>query len=142
MRKAGASRTSKRKASSQSAQPASELEPESDSDQMDMNQAKDEERDEEEIQDAVTPEQSDDETDEETGSVPRQRARSSETVGDGSEVAHGGGTAEGAETMGVPPPRVLPFSKRTAATRSKGATAKSSGATAQAEDDETDDEEL
>ncbi|EUC48942.1 hypothetical protein COCMIDRAFT_85870 [Bipolaris oryzae ATCC 44560] len=151
-RKAGASRTSKRKASSQSAQPASELvEPESDSDQMEIDQAKDEERDEEEkeekeeeveVEDAVTPEQSDDETDEETGSAPRQRARSSETVGGGSEVAHGGGTAEGAETTGVPPPRVLPFSKRAVATRSKDATAKSSRATAHAEDDETDDEEL
>lgn len=117
------------------------LEPESDSDQMEIDQAKDEEREEEEVEDAVTPEQSDDETDKETGSAPRQRARSSETVGDGSEVAHGG-TTEGAETTGVPPPRVLPFSKRTVATRSKGATAKSSGATAHAEDDETDDEEL
>ncbi|EMD87556.1 hypothetical protein COCC4DRAFT_133733 [Bipolaris maydis ATCC 48331] len=140
--KAGASRASKRKASSQSAQPVSGLEPESDSDQMEMDQAKDEERDEEEVEDAVTPEQSDDETDEETGSAPRQRARSSETVGDGSEVAHGGGTAEGTETTGVPPPRVLPFSKRTVATRGKGATAKSSRAAAYAEDDETDDEEL
>lgn len=109
---------------------------------MEMDQAKDEERDEEEVEDAVTPEQSDDETDEETGSAPRQRARSSETVGDGSEVAHGGGTAEGTETTGVPPPRVLPFSKRTVATRGKGATAKSSRAAAYAEDDETDDEEL
>jgi hypothetical protein len=140
-RKAGASRTCKRKASAQSAQPGSVLESESDSDQMEMDQAKAEEGDEDERPEPVTPEQSDDETDEENGSAPRGRSKSSETAGLGAAVAHGS-TAEGAKSTGVPPPRVLPFSKKAMTTQGKGTTQQPSRAMANGEDDETEDEEL
>lgn len=112
-----------------------DAESESSSDQMEIDQAKAEERDEEEMPEPVTPEQSDDETDEESDSTPQPRATRSETLRLGSATAD-------AETEGVPPPRVLPFSKRSMATRSKTATEQPSRAAGNSEDDETDNEEL
>ena len=113
----------------------------SNSDQMEIDQAKAEERDEEEMPEPVTPEQSDDETDEQSDSAPQARTQSPETLGVGSIVAQSS-AEEGAETKGVPPPRVLPFSKQPMATRSRNATKQPSRATGHSEDDETDDEEL
>ena len=142
-RKPGASRRYKRKASTQAAEPSpvADSAPESNSDQMEIDQAKAHEQDEEEMAEAVTPEQSDDETDEESESAPQARTRSSETLKVSSTVAHSS-TEEGVATKGVPPPRVLPFSKNPMATRSRNATKQASRATGHGEDDETDDEEL
>ncbi|USP80579.1 hypothetical protein yc1106_07853 [Curvularia clavata] len=142
-RKPGASRRYKRKASTQAAEPSpvADSGPESNSDHMEIDQAKADEQDEEEMAEAVTPEQSDDETDEESESAPQARTRSSETLKVSSTVAHSS-TEEGVATKGVPPPRVLPFSKNPMATRSRNATKQASRATGHGEDDETDDEEL
>ncbi|KAH7073686.1 hypothetical protein BKA63DRAFT_472073 [Paraphoma chrysanthemicola] len=125
-RKAGTSRQSKRKAPAPTAEPAAR---ESDSDQIEIDQAKEEEQDEDLPE--ATPEQSDEETDEEENAA-LPRAKSSETLGS-SQAAK-----EEAENDGRPPPkRELPFGRP--ATRSKQAEKRSPSP---AEEDETDDEEL
>jgi hypothetical protein len=129
-RKPGASRTSKRKAPAQAASP--DLAPDSDSDQMEIDQAKTEEQDDDEAPEPVTPEQSDNETDEEDEPAPQTRARSSEPT---SAVAQG----EAMGKKGVPPPRALPFSKLPDRRKEVG---KSAPVAADDEDDETEDEEL
>jgi hypothetical protein len=132
-RKPGASRTSKRKAPAQAASP--DLAPDSDSDQMEIDQAKTEEQDDDEAPEPVTPEQSDDETDEEDEPAPQTRARSSETLRSTSAVAQGEATGK----KGVPPPRALPFSKLPDRRKEVG---KSAPVAADDEHDETEDEEL
>ncbi|KAL1795490.1 hypothetical protein ACET3X_005714 [Alternaria dauci] len=132
-RKAGASRTSKRKAPARAAEP--DEVPESDSDQMEIDQAKAEEQSNDEMPEPMTPEQSDNETDVEDGSAPTATEKSSQTLGSGS-VAQSS-TSEATESRGVPPPRALPFAKRPGMpTRKRDVTA------ADDDDDETDDEEL
>lgn len=132
-RRAGASRTSKRKAPAQSAEP--DVVPKSDSDQMEIDQAKAEEQSNDEMPEPMTPEQSDNETDVEDEPAPTATARSSQTLRSTS-VAHSS-KSEATESKGVPPPRALPFVKRTGMpTRSRDVTA------ADDDDDETDDEEL
>lgn len=109
---------------------------------MEIDHAKAEEGDEEEMPEPVTPEQSEDETDDESNSAPQARTKSSETRGVSSTVAQSS-TEESSETKGVPPPRVLPFSKKPMATRSRNATKQPSRAASHGEDDDgTDDEEL
>ncbi|KAJ4369578.1 hypothetical protein N0V83_005340 [Neocucurbitaria cava] len=138
-RKAGASRTSKRKAPAQKAEP--DLEPDSDSDQMEIDQAKTEEQDDDEVPEPTTPDRSDDETDAEDEDVALPtRAKSSETARP-SSVAKGSDD-EAVVSEGVPPPRLLPFGRP--ATRSKDAEKKPAtpGGDDDDDDDETDDEEL
>ncbi|CAI9631345.1 unnamed protein product [Alternaria burnsii] len=132
-RRAGASRTSKRKAPAQSAEP--DVVPESDSDQMEIDQAKAEEQSNDEMPEPMTPEQSDNETDVEDEPASTATARLSQTLRSTS-VAQSS-NSEATESKGVPPPRALPFVKRMGMpTRSRGVTA------ADDDDDETDDEEL
>ncbi|CAN9365258.1 unnamed protein product [Alternaria alternata] len=132
-RRAGASRTSKRKAPAQSAEP--DVVPESDSDQMEIDQAKAEEQSNDEMPEPMTPEQSDNETDVEDEPAPSATETSSQTLRSTS-VAQSS-KSEATESKGVPPPRALPFVKRTGMpTRSRDVTA------ADDDDDETDDEEL
>ncbi|KAF1844957.1 uncharacterized protein K460DRAFT_336754 [Cucurbitaria berberidis CBS 394.84] len=135
-RKAGASRTSKRKAPAQTAEP--DLEPDPDSDQMEIDQAKTEEQDDEDAPEPTTPDPSDDETDAEDEHVaPRTRAKSSETARSSSAAKGSKGEEPGSE--GVPPPRSLPFGRLT--TRSKDGE-KKPPPPAGDDDDETEDEEL
>ncbi|KAB2105252.1 hypothetical protein AG0111_0g7098 [Alternaria gaisen] len=132
-RRAGASRTSKRKAPAQSAEP--DVVPESDSDQMEIDEAKAEEQSNDEMPEPMTPEQSDNETDVEDEPAPTATTRSSQTLRSTSVAQTS--TSEATESKGVPPPRALPFVKRTGMpTRSRRVTA------ADDDDDETDDEEL
>ncbi|CAO2648191.1 Nn.00g074580.m01.CDS01 [Neocucurbitaria sp. VM-36] len=135
-RKAGPSRTSKRKAPAQKAEP--DLEPDSDIDQMEIDQAKSEEQDDDEVPEPTTPDRSDDETEaeEEDVALPT-RAKSSETARSASVAK--GSKDDAPESEGVPPPRSLPFGRP--ATRSKEAESKHSKHDGD-EDDETDEEEL
>jgi hypothetical protein len=101
---------------------------------MEIDQAKVEEQDDEEMPEPMTPEQSDNET-ENDESAPTATARSSQTLRSGAVVQRS--KSEATESKGVPPPRALPFAKRTGMpTRSKDVTA------IEEDDDETDDEEL
>jgi hypothetical protein len=101
---------------------------------MEIDQAKVEEQDDEEMPEPMTPEQSDNET-ENDESAPTATARSSQTLRSGAVVQRS--KSEATESKGVPPPRALPFAKRTGMpTRSKDVT------TVEEDDDETDDEEL
>jgi hypothetical protein len=131
-RKAGASRTSKRKVSA----PPSEhnLVPDSDSDQMESVQTKTEEQNDEEMPQPVTPDRSDDETDDEGEYPPQTRAHPAETT---MSVQSSKGDVEESESKGVPPQRALPFGRR--ATRSTQAEKKPA---ADEDNDETEDEEL
>ncbi|KAH7371944.1 hypothetical protein BKA66DRAFT_572513 [Pyrenochaeta sp. MPI-SDFR-AT-0127] len=135
-RKAGASRASKRKASAQAAEPV--LAGDSDSDQMEVDQAKTEEQDEEEALEPGTPDRSDDETeseDEDDAIVPKARDRVSQPA----RASPGANsTDEEVESKGVPPPRSLPFGRP--ATRSKGSEQKPLPSAE--DDDETEDDEL
>ena len=140
-RKAGASRTSKRKAPVLAAEP--DVAPDSDSDQMEIDQAKVEEQDNEEVPEPMTPEQSDPETDGEDDAAPPSRARSSETLRSSSGVARGS-KGEATGSKGVPPPRALPFANRMSTRRGNVAEAQPPPIAADNEDgnDETEDEEL
>lgn len=137
-RKVGPSRSSKRKAPAQAAE--ADIALGSDSDQMEIDQAKMEEQDDDEAPEPGTPDRSDDETeaDEEEDVVPpKTRDRPSELTKAGS----GGNSRDEAESEGVPPPRSLPFGRP--ATRSKDTGKKHSvSASAGDGDDETEDEEL
>ncbi|KAF1945292.1 hypothetical protein EJ02DRAFT_369615 [Clathrospora elynae] len=134
-RKAGVSRTTKRKA------PAKIAESDSDSDQMEIDQPKTAEQDEEEVPEPGTPDQPDDETDgEDEVSAPRTRARSSETLRPDSAVAQRS-KGKATESKGMPPRRALPFGKPP--DRRKDAEKKASLPAADEDDDEeTEDEEL
>jgi hypothetical protein len=133
-RKAGTSRQSKRKAPAPVVE--AELKSEPDSDQMEIDQAKEEEQDSDEAP-AATPDASDDETDGEEDAAPTRRAKSSETLR-ASSVAKASKEEEKA-TGNPPPKRELPFGRRP--TRSKQPEKHPSPA-AEDEDDATDDEEL
>ncbi|KAG9195725.1 hypothetical protein G6011_00846 [Alternaria panax] len=130
-RKAGTSRTSKRKAHAQAPEP--DVVPESDSDQMAIGHAKAEEQSNDEMPEPMTPEHSDDETDED-GPAPAATARSSQTLRSGS-VAQSA-KSEATRNKGVPPPRALPFAKQS------GMPTRNKDGAADDDDDETDDEEL
>jgi hypothetical protein len=133
-RKAGASRQSKRKALAQAAEP--DIKPESDSDQMEIDQAKAEEQQDSDGAPAATPDPSDDETDEEDVAIPPARAKSSETLR-ASSVATA--AKEEPRIDGKPPPkRELPFGRP--ATRSRQSEKQPEPAAD--EDEDTDDEEL
>ena len=134
-RKAGASRTSKRKASGQTAEP--DLKAESDSDKMEVDQVQNEEQDDdEEAPEAATPDRSDDETEgENEESMSQAKSKSLEAVRSGS--VSNASADEDVDSVGVPPPRSLPFGRR--ATRSKNV---DKATPAGDEDDETEDEEL
>ena len=128
-RKAGASRTSKRKASAQQADPAAKVE--SDSDKMEVDQFQNDEPDsEEEAPEPATPDRSDDETEgEDDVSIPQVKDKSSDAVRSSSLAKASKENDPGSQ--GVPPPRTLPFGRRAAKTKEVAD-----------EDDETDDEEL
>lgn len=132
-RKAGTSRQSKRKAPAQTAE--ADLKSEPDSDQMEIDQAKEEEQEGDEAP-AATPDPSDDETDAEEIVAPSVRAKS-ETLR-ASSIAKT--SKEEVHSDGNPPPkRELPFGRP--ATRSKRPEKQPSPA-AEDEDDVTDDKEL
>ncbi|KAH8716821.1 hypothetical protein GQ44DRAFT_829688 [Phaeosphaeriaceae sp. PMI808] len=139
--KAGASRQSKRKAAVQIQEP--DLKHESDSDHMEIDEAKQEDQTDDELP-AATPDPSDDETDEEeTATSPPQlttRKKLSETLSSGL-VAQASRVES--ESEGHPPPkRELPFGRP--ATRSKQPQ-KQPSPTVDEEDeaeDEDEDEEL
>ncbi|KAL6702890.1 hypothetical protein ACN47E_000852 [Coniothyrium glycines] len=128
----GASRRSKRKAPEQAA--------ESDSDLVEMDQPKTEEHAEEEVPESTTPDHSDDETDtDDEAPRPQPSSGSTDTLRSTS-VARNASSAV-TESMGVPPPRSLPFvpqATRGGMTRGKP----SSLPSVHDDDDETDDEEL
>ncbi|KAI8943848.1 hypothetical protein NX059_001820 [Plenodomus lindquistii] len=143
-RKPAASRTSKRKAAAQSAEPDSKPQ-ESDSDQMEIDQAKaEEEQADEEAQGRTTPDRSEDETEsEEEVSAPRTtrtRQPASETVQSNSGAQKKKGAEEGGDSKGVPPPRSLPFGRPS--TRSKDVAKKAASPVEDDGDDTTDEEEL
>ena len=128
-RKAGGSRLSKRKAPAQAAEPEDELD--SDSDQMEIDQAKDEEQ----ASDEATPDPSDDETDEEDTILPVREKLSARTSSSSVVPA----AKEEAKSDGNPPPkRELPFGRP--GTRSKQTTKEPSPPAG--EEDDTEDEEL
>lgn len=153
-RKAGTSRTSKRKASGNEEPPELEPQPEPDmeSDDMDVDEVQPDGgagEAEDESEGAATPDQTtDDDTEDEdedqggTGggvakSAPRFRERSDETSNSHDKVAQ---ASQGASTRREPPPkRELPFGRpntRNKATENKGPRPPAD------EDDETEDEEL
>lgn len=140
-RKAGPSRTSKRKAPTRAAKSVQEA---ADSDQMEIEEAKAEEQnDDEDVPGPATPDRSDTETElDAEASDSRLRDGSYETLKSTSTVAQP--TKEAAPSQssdGPPPPRNLPFGR--VGTRSKGPAKKPSPPPpADDEDDETDDEEL
>ncbi|KAF2855352.1 hypothetical protein T440DRAFT_210047 [Plenodomus tracheiphilus IPT5] len=142
-RKPVASRSSKRKAPAQTAEP--DLKPESDSDQMEIDQAKEQEQDDEEVPPPTTPDRSDDETESEgeVSAPPRTREKSSETV-QSSSVAQtkkdAGDAGDAAESGGVPPPRSLPFGRPS--TRSRDVAKKAASPVDDDDDGTTDEEEL
>lgn len=131
-RKAGSSRSSKRKAP---VQEADDVQENSDSDQMETDQAKEEEQGDDEDVPAVTPDPSDNETEGED-EVTARREGSSQTIGVASAARPSKADTPEPEPASKPPPkRELPFGRP--ATRSKPpppAEAPSS------EDDETDEE--
>jgi hypothetical protein len=136
-RKAGASRTSKRKVPAPRSEPDLAPDSDSDSDQMEMVQAKTEEQNDEEIPEPATPDRSDDETDDEGEQPPQTRAKSAETT---MSVQGSKGDNEESASKGVPPQRALPFGRR--ATRSKDVEKKPLPPAADDDNDETEDEEL
>ncbi|CAE7194568.1 hypothetical protein PTNB73_08596 [Pyrenophora teres f. teres] len=109
-RKAGASRTCKRKAPALAPEP--DMAPDSDSDHMEIDQATVEEQDDNEAPEPMTPEQSDTETDDQDEAAPPNRRRSAETLTSSSGVAQGS-KGKATKGKGVPPPRALPFANRT-----------------------------
>ncbi|KAF3000857.1 hypothetical protein E8E13_007322 [Curvularia kusanoi] len=137
-RKAGPSRSSKRKAPTRAARAAQREE--SDSDQMEIEEAKDEENTADaDVPGPATPDRgSDDETASEgEASDSGLGGGSSETLKSTSTVARP--TSEAATPSGGPPPlRALPFGRAT--TRNKAPARKPSPP--DDDDDETDDEEL
>ena len=140
-RRPGASRTSKRKAPALAMEPGGA--PDSDSDQMEMDQAKIEEQDGDEAPEPMTPEQSDAETDDQVDAAPPNRGPSSETLRSSSGVAQGS-KGEAIESKGVPPPRALPFANRMLTRRGKVAEPQPRPIAAESDNDndETEDEEL
>ncbi|OAL01651.1 hypothetical protein IQ06DRAFT_292499 [Phaeosphaeriaceae sp. SRC1lsM3a] len=132
-RKAGASRQSKRKAPAQPAE--ADVKSEEDSDQMEIDQAKEGEQDSDEAT-AATPEPSDDETDEEESVAPPTRAKSSETLR-ASSVAKA--SKDEPPTDGRPPPkRELPFGRPV----TRGKKPEKQPSPAVDDDEDTEDEEL
>ncbi|KAF2878362.1 hypothetical protein BDV95DRAFT_19977 [Massariosphaeria phaeospora] len=115
-RKAGPSRASKRKVPAKAANTA----PGSDSDQMEIDQAKAEEQDEDSVPGAATPDRtSDDETEDDdeivrSGSVlsaPQLREKSSDVRERNSTVAQPEDAAANGESDAPPPKRGLPFGR-------------------------------
>ncbi|KAJ4378934.1 hypothetical protein N0V86_005811 [Didymella sp. IMI 355093] len=140
-RKAGPSRTSKRKAPTRAAKAVQE--DDTDSDQMKIEEAKvEEQNNDEDVPGPATPDRSDAETESEAeASDSGLRGGSSETLKSSSTVAQP--TKEIALSQssdGPPPPRNLPFGRP--GTRSKGPAKKPSPPPPVEDDDETDDEEL
>jgi hypothetical protein len=132
--KAGASRESKRKAPEQT---ETKPEPMSDSDQMDIDEAKAEEQDSDEAT-AATPNASDDETDEDESAAPPVQEESSETLR-ASSVAQV--SKEDPLSEGHPPPkRELPFGRPS--TRSKQPAKQPSPPSDDDDDEDSGDEEL
>ncbi|KAF3041542.1 hypothetical protein E8E12_006687 [Didymella heteroderae] len=140
-RKAGPSRTSKRKTPTRAAKT---VQGDSDSDQREVHEAKiEEQNDDEDVPGPATPDRSDAETESEAeASDSGLRDGSSETLKSTSTVAQP--TKEAAPSQssdGPPPPRNLPFGR--VGTRSKGPAQKPlSPPIADDDDDETDEEEL
>jgi hypothetical protein len=115
-----------------------EIKPESDSDQMEVDQAKTEEQQDSDEAPSATPDPSDDETDEEDVLIPPARMQSSGTLR-ASSVAKA--TKEESRLDGIPPPkRQLPFGRP--ATRSRQPEKQPSLAVEEDEDSEDEDEEL
>ncbi|KAF3045379.1 hypothetical protein E8E11_003638 [Didymella keratinophila] len=141
LRKAGPSRTSKRKAPIRAAKVIQE---DSDSDQMEIEEAKvEEQNDDEDVPSPATPDRSDAETESEgEASDSGLRGGSSETLMSNSTGAQPTEEAVPLQSSdGPPPPRNLPFGR--AGTRSKGlAKEPIPPPLADGDDDETDDEEL
>jgi hypothetical protein len=140
-RKAGPSRTSKRKAPTRAAKAIQE---DSDSDQMEIEEGKvEEQKDEEDVPGPATPDRSDAETESEAeASDSGLRDGSPETLKSTSTVAQPTTEATPSQSSdGPPPPRNLPFGR--AGTRSKGPVKRPlPPPPADDDDDETDDEEL
>lgn len=139
-RKAGPSRTSKRKAP---ARAAKAMQKDSDSDEAEIEEAKTGDQDnEEDVPGPATPDRSDAETESEAeASDSGLRDGSAETLKSTSTVAQSTKEAAPAQSSdGPPPPRNLPFGR--ADTRSKGSAKKPSPLPANDDDEETDDEEL
>ena len=139
-RKAGPSRTSKRKALTRAANAPEEQE--FDSDQMDIDDARTGEQDDaENVPGAATPDRGSDVETESEDEAPDSglRGRLSETLRSASTVAQPTKEAK-PSSDGPPPPRSLPFGR--ARTRRKGLEKKPLAPPADDDDDETDNEEL
>lgn len=108
---------------------------ESDSDQMEIDQAKEEEPEDEEVP-AATPDHSEGETSGDEAAAPPVRAKSSETLRSTSVTR----ASKESESDGRPPPkRDLPFGKQAIRTKQPE---DQPPPPADDEDDDTDDEEL
>lgn len=139
-RKAGPSRTSKRKAPTRAAKATQE---DSDSDEVDIGEAKTgDQGNEEDVPSPATPDRSDAETESEAdASDSGLRDGSAETLKSASTVAQSTKEVAPAQLSdGPPPPRNLPFGR--ADTRSKRSAKKQSPPPPANDDDDETDEEL